>query len=187
MVIAQWRVLVVRPCAPWPLGPCVHSVRPVLGRGAQEGLSLLFSLCPQVLQVRQIQLPPLVEMGGQVVDRATSRVAIAPHCDRATQGERPPKEAPSGHTVDTAVRTDSVVPRAVALKGLPGSCHRGRCLAQGQRPISVRAGARIFQKKHSNAKADSCFFFDAFSREGVPASGGSFMAFVSGITTPIPF
>ena len=137
MVIAQWRVLVVRPCAPRPLGPRVHSVRPVLGREAQE---VCFS---KIDKVRNIRLERLVEMEGQSSDRVSSSVAIAPHCDPAAQGERPPKEAPSGHIVATAVRTDSVVPRALALRGLPGSCYRGRCLAQGQRPIRARVEGRV--------------------------------------------
>ena len=29
------------------------------------------------------------------------------------------------------------VPRVFTVRGFPGSCHRGRCLAQGQRPIRV--------------------------------------------------
>ena len=76
MVIAQRHVLVVRPCARWPLGPRVHSVRPVLGRGAQDDWSRFKND-----KLRNIRLEPLVEMEGQGGDRATSTVAIAPHCD----------------------------------------------------------------------------------------------------------
>ena len=104
-----------------------------------------------------------------MVDRATCDFAIAPHCDWAGRGERPPKGAPSGHAVATAVRTDSALPGAFALGGRLDRATEDDALLKGNAPsafewkdawgllsemCSMRAGGRIFEKNHSEAKAD---------------------------------
>ena len=150
MGIAQWRVLVVSRFAQWPLGHRVQSVRPVLGHGAQVRARL-------VPRVRQIRWLPLVEASGPEAHRGTCRVAIAPHRERADQGDRQTEEAPSGHTVATAVRTDSAVPRSLALKGPLDRATEDAALLKGNVPSAHgwKSGGAPWERARASSRSRS--------------------------------